>query len=61
MSKGNNTYWISSDSPFKLQSISDYLCEYEGYHKKNIAFEYPPIEKGLYYPIVRLKLTQTGE
>lgn len=26
MSKGNYGYWISSDSPFKLLSISDYLC-----------------------------------
>lgn len=43
MSKGNYSYWISSDSPFKMQSISEYLCEYEGYTKKSITFEYPPI------------------
>ena len=61
MSKGNYAFWISTDSPFKSQSIADYLCEYEGYNKKNITFEYPPIEGGSYYPLTRLKLTQTGE
>lgn len=61
MSKGNFSYWISSDSPFKMQSISDYLCEYEAYQKKTIIFEYPPIEGGSYYPLARIKLTHAGE
>lgn len=38
MSKGNYNYNISSDSPFKLLSIADYLTEFEGYSKKNITF-----------------------
>lgn len=43
MSKGNFTYWISSDSTFKMQSIAEYLCEYEGYNKKNITFDYAAV------------------
>lgn len=38
MSRGNANFWISSDSPFKMMSIADYLSEYEGYSKKNITF-----------------------
>jgi hypothetical protein len=61
MSKGNYAYWISADSPFKLLSIADYLCEFEGYSKKNITFECPPIEGSIYFPLLKLKLSQTGE
>lgn len=61
MSKGNYTYWISSDSPFKLLSIADYLCEFEGYQKKNITFEYPAIENSTYYPLAKFKLSYQGE
>jgi hypothetical protein len=61
MSKGNYNYWISSDNPFKLVSISDYLCEFENYQKKNITFEYPPIEARTYFPLSKLKLSQNGE
>lgn len=43
MSKGNFNYWISSDSAFKLQSIAEYLCEYEGYNKKIIGFDYAAV------------------
>lgn len=61
MSKGNYNYWISSDSAYKLLSISDYLSEYEGYTKKSITFEYPPIEANTYFPLIRLKLKQEGD
>lgn len=61
MSKGNFNYWISSDSTFKMQSISEYLCEYEGYNKKNINFEYAAIEGGSYFPLARIKLTHRGD
>ena len=58
MSRGNTNFWISSDSPFKMLSIAEYLSEYEGYNKKNISFEYPPIEAKTYFPLVRLRLRQ---
>ena len=61
MSKGNYNYWISSDNTFKLVSIADYLCEFENYQKKNITFEYQAIEGKTYFPLSKLKLSQTGE
>lgn len=44
-----------------MLSISEYLSEYEGYNKKNLTFEYPPIEAKTYFPLIRLKLRQDGE
>jgi hypothetical protein len=41
-----------------MLSISDYLTEYEGYTKKNITFEYPPIEANTYMPLIKLKIAQ---
>jgi hypothetical protein len=61
MSRGNVNFWISADSPFKMLSIADYLTEYEGYNKKSVAFEYPPIEARTYFPLVRLRLRQETE
>ena len=61
MSRGNTNFWISSDSPFKMLSIAEYLSEYEGYNKKNVSFEYPPIEAKTYFPLARLRLRQETE
>lgn len=61
MSRGNVNFWISGDSPFKMLSIAEYLSEYEGYNKKNLTFEYPPIEAKTYFPVFRLRLRQDGE
>lgn len=61
MSRGNANFWISADSPFRMMSIADYLTEYEGYSKKNLTIEYPPIESKTYYPLARLRLRQEGE
>ena len=57
-SKGNYGYWVSADSPFKLLSIADYLTEFEGYSSKSVACEYPAIQGGSYFPLLRLKIQQ---
>lgn len=41
--------WISSDMHYKLMSMADFLCTYEGYHVKNQPIEYPVIEKNRYH------------
>lgn len=61
MSRGNAHFWISADSPFKLMSIADYLTEFEGYTRKSLTFEYPPIEARTFFPLARLRLRQEGE
>ena len=61
MSKGRYNYWISSNCPYKMVSVADYLTEYEAYTSKNFTVEYPPLEENCYQSLCRIKLKHEGE
>ena len=61
MSKGRYAYWISSDSPYKMLSIADYLTEYESYSSKIFTVDYAPMEENCYQTLCRIKISHEGE
>ena len=61
MSKGRYAYWISSDSPYKMLSIADYLTEYESYSSKTFTVDYAPMEENCYQTLCRIKISHEGE
>lgn len=61
ISRGKYTYWISSDSKYKLVSMADYLTEYEAYSPKNFTIEYPALDKKSFTVLTRIKIKHEGD
>jgi hypothetical protein len=49
--------WLCSDANYVTMSVSEYLTKYEGFHMKNVAVEYPALERQRYHVLSKTKLT----